>query len=71
MGGHVKLPGPSAKEPNVYDFGTPYQKILDDLKSKDEALYTRNGLIQVGAGVLGERGAVAVGESYAWGALHV
>ena len=25
VGQHVKLPGPSQKEPNVYDFGTTYQ----------------------------------------------
>lgn len=50
VGNHVKLPGPSAKEPNKYDFGTPYQYILDDLRRKDEALYTRNGLIQVPCG---------------------
>ena len=34
VGGHVKLPGSSAKEPNVYPFGTPYQTIYDDLKRK-------------------------------------
>ncbi len=47
VGGHVKLPGPSAREPNVYDFGTRYEDIFNDLKSKDEALYTRNGLLQM------------------------
>ena len=46
VGGHVKLPGPSATEPNVYTFGTPYAVILDDLQRKDADLYTRNRLLQ-------------------------
>jgi hypothetical protein len=37
-GGHVKLPGPSLHEPNVYDFGTPYGAIYDDLRRKDPEL---------------------------------
>ncbi len=45
VGGHVKLPGPTARDPNVYDFGTPYQTILEDLRMKDVELYTRNGLL--------------------------
>ena len=45
VGQHVKLPGPSAREPNVYPFGTPYQQIYDELKAKDAPLYTRNGLL--------------------------
>lgn len=45
VGNHVKLPGPTAKQPNVYDFGTPYEYIYNQLKGKDEALYTRNGLL--------------------------
>lgn len=38
-GAHVKLPGPSIREPNVYDFGTPYRRMFDDLKRKDPELY--------------------------------
>lgn len=37
-GTHVKLPGPSLHEPNVYDFGTPYNVIYDDLRRKDPDL---------------------------------
>jgi hypothetical protein len=38
-GAHVKLPGPSLREPNVYDFGTPYKQMFDDLRRKDPELY--------------------------------
>ncbi|KAJ7553440.1 hypothetical protein O6H91_06G098000 [Diphasiastrum complanatum] len=38
-GAHVKLPGPSIREPNIYAFGTPYQIMFNDLKSKDPHLY--------------------------------
>lgn len=38
-GGHVKLPGPSLREPNVYDFGTPYKQMYDELRRKDPDLY--------------------------------
>ena len=47
IGNHVKLPGPSQREPNVYDFGTPYAHIRADLRKKDAALYTRNGLLKM------------------------
>ncbi|KAK4283369.1 hypothetical protein QN277_000324 [Acacia crassicarpa] len=44
-GAHVKLPGPSLREPNVYDFGTPYKQMFDDLRRKDQELYKRNGIL--------------------------
>ncbi|CAA7388723.1 unnamed protein product [Spirodela intermedia] len=44
-GGHVKLPGPSLREPNVYDFGTPYKQMYDELRRKDPDLYKRNGIL--------------------------
>ncbi|KAG6475656.1 RNA polymerase II subunit A C-terminal domain phosphatase SSU72-like [Zingiber officinale] len=44
-GAHVKLPGPSLREPNVYDFGTPYKYMHEDLRRKDVDLYKRNGIL--------------------------
>ncbi|GMI90391.1 hypothetical protein like AT1G73820 [Hibiscus trionum] len=44
-GTHVKLPGPSLREPNVYEFGTPYKHMFDDLRRKDPDLYKRNGIL--------------------------
>eukprot|EP00243_Klebsormidium_subtile_P005719 TRINITY_DN2333_c0_g1_i2.p1 TRINITY_DN2333_c0_g1~~TRINITY_DN2333_c0_g1_i2.p1 ORF type:complete len:163 (-),score=13.42 TRINITY_DN2333_c0_g1_i2:194-682(-) len=38
-GSQVKLPGPSQKEPNVYSFGTTYQKMHDELAARNPSLY--------------------------------
>lgn len=29
----------------MYNFGQPYEEIFNDLKTQNEALYTRNGLL--------------------------
>lgn len=38
-GQQVRLPGPTINRPNVYQFGTAYSEILQDLIRKDEKLY--------------------------------
>ena len=43
----MKLPGTLIRESNVYEFGTPYRRMFDDLKHKDPELYKRNGLFQM------------------------
>ena len=43
----VKLPGPSADRPNVYEFGLSYEEIHSDLKRKDKTLYTQNGILHM------------------------
>ncbi|PVU99085.1 hypothetical protein BB559_001016 [Furculomyces boomerangus] len=46
-GTKVRLPGDSIERPNVYNFGTPYEYIYKDLKKKNPALYTKNGLFSM------------------------
>lgn len=46
-GDKVKLPGTAPDRPNVYDFGSTYEEIYQDLLSKDKAFYTQNGLLHM------------------------
>ena len=46
-GEKVKLPGPAADRPNVYEFGLSYEEIHSDLKRKDKTLYTQNGILHM------------------------
>jgi RNA polymerase II subunit A C-terminal domain phosphatase SSU72 len=46
-GDKVKLPGTAIDKPNIYDFGSPYSEIYEDLSKKDKAYYTQNGLLHM------------------------
>jgi len=39
VGAQVKLPGPRPDKPNVYEFGTPYAVMYDDLVKQNAELY--------------------------------
>lgn len=50
VGSSVRLPGPSQDRPNVYEFGTPYDTILQDLLArppKEQEHYRRLGIIDM------------------------
>jgi RNA polymerase II subunit A C-terminal domain phosphatase SSU72 len=46
-GNAVRLPGPTPEQQNVFAFGTAYSSMLDELRSKDEALYEQLGLVKM------------------------
>jgi len=43
----IKLPGPSLSQPNVYEFGTSYEEIYQDLAKKDKVMYKQNGILHM------------------------
>ena len=46
-GSRVKLPGPTATQPNIYAFGTSYKYMFDDLEAKDAKRYKHNNVLNI------------------------
>ncbi|XP_065186823.1 RNA polymerase II subunit A C-terminal domain phosphatase SSU72-like [Sycon ciliatum] len=46
-GTHVRIPGASASQPNVFSFSTTYDEMYKTLISRDKELYTRNGMLHM------------------------
>ncbi len=46
-GQKVKLPGQTAHEPIVFDFGTPYAAMLKDLQQRSEEYYRKRGILRM------------------------
>lgn len=46
-GSKIRIPGESEWKPNIYDFGTTYASILADLIRKNQARYSKNGMISM------------------------
>ncbi|XP_065890100.1 RNA polymerase II subunit A C-terminal domain phosphatase SSU72-like [Dysidea avara] len=46
-GSVIKLPGLSVDQPNVYQFGTSYEQMYQDLLEKEPNYYTQNGILRM------------------------
>ena len=60
VGTSVKLPGATQSSPNIYQFKTPYAAIYEDLKSQNEELFTRNGMLEMIRRDIGVKGELEV-----------
>eukprot|EP00300_Choanocystis_sp_HF-7_P015251 c18988_g1_i1.p2 GENE.c18988_g1_i1~~c18988_g1_i1.p2 ORF type:complete len:173 (+),score=44.61 c18988_g1_i1:117-635(+) len=43
----IRLPGPTADRPNVFEFGTSYSTMLKQLSSENADLYIQNGVLDM------------------------